>query len=189
MPTPGRTEKIHRAAALLICAFVLAGCSSTKQTTTETPDNFEQKLREAEASFRPSDHDPLPANARKTQANVADTTATNIQTDNANQASGETVQGFRVQAYSSTNIDQAQAKKAELESLYPEEWFYLDYASPSYRIRAGNFLSKYEADRFARAMNDQGFKDAWAVPERVYKNPGKRPAPPPPPTTQEPEIK
>lgn len=101
---------------------------------------------------------------------------------------GEMVQGFRVQAFSTTNIDLASAKKADLEGMFPGEWFYMDYASPSYKIRAGNFLAKLDADRFARVMNDMGFADAWAVPERVYKSIGRRPTPPPPPE-QQPEIK
>jgi hypothetical protein len=171
----------------LCLALLLAGCSASR--TSEQPESFEAKLRAAEATFRPSDHDPLPDITQKPPAGTTDTVRTPSQVETVVLPAGEMVQGFRVQVFSSTNIDLARAKKAQLEELYPDEWFYLDYASPSYRIRAGNFLSKFEADRFARLMTEHGFNEAWAVPERVYKSASKRPTPPPQPQSEQPGIK
>jgi hypothetical protein len=85
------------------------------------------------------------------------------------------VQGFRVQVFSSTSIDAVRTKREEFESLFPEEWFYVEHHAPSYKLRAGNFLNRFEADRFARTLADQGYTEAWAVPEKVFKSPGKRP--------------
>jgi hypothetical protein len=187
MRKPAHTFDLVLPAAVLAGTLLLAGCSATRQATTEPPDNLETRTRAAEASFRPSDHDPLPDHRLETPVGVTDSVVPPGQGETVILPAGEMVQGFRVQVYSSTNIDHARAKKSQLEELYPGEWFYLDYASPSYRIRAGNFYSKFEADRFARLMTEQGFADAWAVPERVYKKPGRRPISPPP--TQESETK
>jgi hypothetical protein len=87
------------------------------------------------------------------------------------QAPIETVQGFRVQVFSTTSIDEANARKAELEEAIPQERVYLDFDPPTYKIRAGNFLTRYDADRFVRFLSDKGFTGGWAVPQRVFKNP------------------
>jgi hypothetical protein len=91
---------------------------------------------------------------------------------------GELVQGFRVQVSATTDIDSVNARKAQAEVLFPGELFYVDFDPPAYKLRAGNFLTRFEADRFARTMAARGFPDAWAVPARVFKNP-QRPIPPP----------
>lgn len=174
----------------LIAAGLLAGCSASKPTTDQPPMNTEDQLRAAEASFRPSDHDPLPAHGQQSPGSTLDSTLSPAAGGTPLLTAGDMVQGFRVQAFSSTSIDEARTKKTELEEMFPGEWFYLDYASPSYKIRAGNFINRFEADRFARMMIEKGYADAWTVPERVYKNIGRRPIPPPPPPPQEqPEIK
>jgi hypothetical protein len=86
------------------------------------------------------------------------------------------VQGFRVQILSTASIDSANARLREAAEAFPSEWYYLEYDAPTYKVRAGNFLTKYEADRFAKQLIERGYKTAWTVPQRVYKNP-----PPPPP--------
>jgi hypothetical protein len=183
-----RTHNSLRLPATLLLAGLLAGCSSSRQSTGDQAQGAEDPVRAAETSFRPSDHDPQLARTQTTALRPGDTAHTENPGESALPTAGEMVQGFRVQAFSTTNIDLARAKKAELETMFPGEWFYMDYASPSYKIRAGNFVTKLDADRFARAMNDLGFVDAWPVPERVYKHIGPRPLPPPPPE-QQPETK
>jgi hypothetical protein len=83
--------------------------------------------------------------------------------------------GYRVQLISTTSIDEAKARKLYAESLFPAEWFYLQYDPPTYKIRAGNFLIRFDADRFRSQAVERGFAGAWVVPEHVFKNP-----PPPP---------
>lgn len=190
MPRRERTRDLRQLPVALIVAGLLTGCSSSRQSTSDQAQNGEDQIRAAEASFRPSDHDPQQARAQAMALHPVDTARAQNSGESPLPTAGEMVQGFRVQAFSTTNIDLASAKKADLEAMFPGEWFYMDYASPSYKIRAGNFLAKLDADRFARLMNDMGFADAWAVPERVYKSIGRRPTPPPPPPPeQQPEIK
>jgi hypothetical protein len=155
---------------IVIAAFLIAGCGSTNETTKkpdgQTPAG--DNLRKYESDFRPSDHDPVDVAAA-----LADTAIESTDTATAIDAAEpvECVQGFRVQIFASTSIDAAKQKKAEAEALFPKEWFYIQYDPPTYKIRVGNFLQRYEAERFARQADEQGFRDSWAVPERVIKNP------------------
>ncbi len=188
MPHRERTYDLRGLPVAILVAGLLAGCSPSRQTTSVQAQNAEDQIRAAEASFRPSDHDPQQERAQTMALHAVDSARAQNPYESPLPTAGEMVQGFRVQAFSTTDIDLARAKKADLEAMFPGEWFYIDYASPSYKIRAGNFLAKLDADRFARLMDEMGFVDAWAVPERVYTNIGRRPTPPPPPE-QQPEIK
>jgi hypothetical protein len=163
-------------ALLFIPAALLSACSPGTEATHESPATGAQDaMGRYESDFRPSDHDTLPpppshadAPALRQNRDIPGNAA-------APEGEGELVQGFRVQIYSTTDIDAAKAKKLEAESYFPSEWFYLQYDPPTYKIRGGNFLQRYEAERFVRLAADKGFGDSWAVPEKVFKQP-----PPPP---------
>ncbi len=89
------------------------------------------------------------------------------------------VPGYRVQLFATPEIDEANAKKNEAETAFPGQWFYLEYDPPTYKLRAGNFLNRNDADSYARYLAENGFPDAWIVPERVVKNIQPRIAPQP----------
>ena len=156
----------------LVPAAFLSACAPGREATRDSPSSPAQDaMGRYEADFRPSDHDTLPTSPSQTGTPLL------RQLDNPGNAAapeGELVQGFRVQIYSTTDIDAAKAKKLEAESYFPSEWFYLQYDPPTYKIRGGNFLQRYEAERFVKLAVERGFGDSWAVPEKVFKQ-----APPP----------
>jgi hypothetical protein len=169
----------------LLQAFIalwMIGCGGPKEATRTPGTDAGATLRAHEADFNPSSLDPIPGATGKTRFPDS-AAAANGQADTPSPAPTETVQGFRVQVFSSANIDEANAKKAEFEEAIPQERVYLEYDPPTYKIRAGNFLNRYDADRFVRYLSDKGFTGAWAVPQRVLKNP-----PPIPPQTPDPKA-
>jgi hypothetical protein len=174
-----------RVMLLIVSALLIAGCGSTKESGKESQGASEDAIRAFEAGFQPSDHDPLKPRMQDRVPRRNDSSATIAADDVLTPASTEMAQGFRVQVYSSTDIDAARGKKAEFEAAFPGEWLYLDYHAPSYKLRVGNFLTRFEAERFARTLTDQGYTEAWTVPEKVFTAPGKRKAVPPPPSPQE----
>ncbi len=159
-------------ATLLLPAALLSACTPGRETTHESPSpGAGDAMGRYEADFRPSDHDTLPAPASRTGAPLLPQNRDNSGDAAAPEGEGELVQGFRVQLFSSTDIDAAKAKKLEAESFFPSEWFYLQYDPPTYKIRGGNFLQRYEAERFVKLAAERGFGDSWAVPEKVFKQP------------------
>ena len=173
---------------LLMCvALFIAGCSGTKESAKTTPHSSDDAIRSFEAGFQPSDHDPMKLRALDHGQRRTDSSAVVLGRDSQTASASEAVQGFRVQVYSSTEIDAARSKKAEFEAAFPDEWFYLNYQAPTYKLRAGNFLTRFEAERFARLLTDQGYREAWTVPESVLRTPGKRPPVPPPAVIPEPQ--
>jgi hypothetical protein len=165
-----------KAAILILPAALLCACSAGKEPARESTG--QDPLSHYESDFRPSDHDtlpPAPAPAGRPQ--------TGPESDNGGVpppvgGEGDLVSGFRVQIFSTTDIDAAKAKKEEAESDFPSEWFYIQYDPPTYKIRGGNFIQRYEAERFIRLAVEKGFTGSWAVPEKVYRQPPPRtPAP------------
>ncbi len=176
-----------RSIPVMILALLLAGCGATKESTTGGRADSDAAIRSFESVFQPSDHDPLKPRTQDRVPRRPDSLATQDANETLTPTAAETVQGFRVQVYSSTEIDVARAKKAEFEAAFPEEWFYLDYQAPTYKLRVGNFLTRFEAERFARTLTDQGYREAWTVPETVLRAPGKRPLTPAPITPEPPK--
>lgn len=162
----------------LTVLLVLGGCSSSKESSTSDAETAAGTMRRYEAEFDPTLYNPevtpylaeeLPPRAEPVQTTAGV----------ALPAPAELVPGFRVQIYASTNIDQAADQKQIAEELFPEEWFYLVYDPPTYKIRAGNFLNRFEADRFLKELRAEGFRDSWTVPDKIQKNIAPRSARPP----------
>ena len=156
---------------LVIGFFLLAGCGATKESTGGG------SVKDYEATFRPSDFDqPLgdlfPESHRAT---ARDSIAAAVLPTQA----PELTQGYRVQIFATSSHDEALDIKAAAEQQFTDEWFYVVYDAPTYKVRAGNFIERYEADRFAKTLAEKGYKDSWVVPERVFSSPPPRPAEPP----------
>ncbi len=161
-----------RTVVLFLTPLILStGCGGSSGTRSSGEEDYIREARRYEAEFRPSDFDsvqpPIPGNIREEPRETV------VSMPDA-PVSMELVSGFRVQIFSSNNIDDANLMKSEVEQHFREELFYLVYDPPTYKLRGGDFLTRYEADRFARLLKDAGYKDAWVVPERVYKNPPPR---------------
>ena len=159
------------AVACAVFLLSLFSCGTTKEGRWS---EHEIALRGYESDFRPSDYDPDVRTLIKEERD----TVTHPPGDRTNPPptlSTETVQGFRVQVFSTSDFSNARAKQAEAELVFPDEWVYLVYEPPTYKVRIGNFLVRFEADRFVALAADRGFPYAWIVPEKVFK------APPPPP--------
>ena len=166
----------------IAAAILFSGCGSSKETEakgSDAPPRYVDELREYEEDFRPSDFDDDVQSYFPKQQDQHDLPPVKGGAYYGGIPREEDLsQGFRVQLFSSTNIDEANEKKAEAEKEFPEEWFYLVYDAPTYKVRGGNFQTRFEADKFAKLLSEKGHKMAWVVPEKIILNPGARPQEP-----------
>ena len=153
--------------------LLVSGCTASEETTAEKTNDQDGRLRRLEMSFRPSDYD-RPAKTSRKDILAPESAVSDSSTATNPASTSEQVPGFRVQIVSTTSIDDANAQKALAESLFPGEWFYLQYDQPTYKIRAGNFLIRFDAERFRDQVSEKGFPGAWVVPERVFRQPPPR---------------
>jgi hypothetical protein len=74
--------------------------------------------------------------------------------------------GFRVQAISTSNREQAFKMKADLLANFSDEKSYVLFQAPYFKVRIGNFINRSDADKFRTQLNNF-FKQNMYVVEDV----------------------
>lgn len=64
-----------------------------------------------------------------------------------------TDKGYRLMIISTTNREEALAAKTKIYTLFPELQPYLWHQNPYYKLKAGNFTDKKEAESYQRRLN------------------------------------
>ena len=67
--------------------------------------------------------------------------------------SRKTDKGFRLMIISTNNREEALAAKTKIYTNFPELKAYLWYQSPYFRLKAGNFLDRKDAEAYQKKMN------------------------------------
>ena len=109
-----------KAGMLLLPALFLCACGAGREPARETAQ--QDPLGRFESDFRPSDHDTLPAPPSPAARSGSAQNGDNASLPAPAAGEGDLVPGFRVQIFSTTDIDAAKAKKEEAESDFPSEW-------------------------------------------------------------------
>ncbi|MDX1906203.1 MAG: SPOR domain-containing protein [Bacteroidia bacterium] len=78
----------------------------------------------------------------------------------------EKIQGFRVQVYVGNDRDAANAARQSLLSLYTDSPSYVDFVTPNYTVKTGDFPERERAAEFCRLVR-QTFPGAVVVPDQV----------------------
>ena len=78
----------------------------------------------------------------------------------------QTMHGYRIQIYFGVNRQKASEIKLDFSSHYPECAAYLSYQQPNFKIRIGDFLNRYEAQKFLQEI-DGLFPSSFIVPDDV----------------------
>ena len=75
---------------------------------------------------------------------------------------GQEIPGFRVQLIATRNEEEARAVMRNAVISF-EEKVYRQYDNPYYKIRVGDFLSRWEASKLQEEAIAMGFHEAWVV--------------------------
>ncbi len=162
--------------ALVVFGFTaLLGCSSANPDTTggQNPSQESQKemkrpLSYYEATLDPSQYEDDVEVVEKKKSEERDTTEIQIPRDST--VVQETSQlGFRIQIYSTSNIDEAMTMKANVLAKLPNDSVYVEYDPPIYKIRLGDFPTRYDASIELPTIVNMGYSDAWIVPDNIVR--------------------
>lgn len=74
--------------------------------------------------------------------------------------------GYRVQFFISPNRNEIYAKQAAFNQLYPDLRTYIIYQEPNYKIKAGDFRTRLEAQKLMRDIRPQ-FPTLFLVSEKI----------------------
>ncbi|MVN21176.1 SPOR domain-containing protein [Mucilaginibacter arboris] len=78
--------------------------------------------------------------------------------------------GYRVQFFISSDRKEIYAKQAEFNQMHPDLRTYIIYQEPNYKIKAGDFRTRLEAQKLMRDLRPQ-FPTLFLVSEKI--NPSK----------------
>lgn len=143
--------------------LIAAGCSSTKETSKQTA----KSVNDYEKEFDPKKYNPdqkkTPQkefkNPDQRQDEAVKTTIDRF----------EKIPGFRVQIYSTADVDEAMQKKDYYQASLDSMKIYLVYDAPYYKIRVGDFNSKDQANAIKSLLRERGMNEAWVVPDQVFR--------------------
>jgi hypothetical protein len=82
-------------------------------------------------------------------------------------ATSRTIRGYRLLVVNTTKRDEAIAAKTKLYNLFPELKSYLAYQSPYFKLKAGNFETRAEAESYRKLMNSLFPKGVFIVNDIV----------------------
>lgn len=74
-------------------------------------------------------------------------------------------EGYRVQIFFG-NRDQAQAKRVEFMSAFPEIGAYISYLAPNFRLRVGDFRTRIESEKFKNEIM-QKYPGCYIVKDQI----------------------
>lgn len=70
----------------------------------------------------------------------------------ATKSGAHTTRGFRLLVINTNSRDEAIAAKTKVYTYFPELRAYLQYQSPYFKLRAGNFKTRDEAEKYRKMM-------------------------------------
>lgn len=167
--------EFHRTITLAsVLALFLLACSSSQKTSDDVPrakqpdQQRKAPLKEFEATFHPSDYDEDVAATEKRQGGEQ-AKIDSVSGRDSVRVEEQTMQGFRVQLFSSQRIDEATiAKQTAMQTIVTDS-LYIIYDPPNYKVRAGDFATRLDANRALSAIIQKGYPDAWVVTDKIIK--------------------
>lgn len=76
------------------------------------------------------------------------------------------LKGFRVQLFFDNDKDLVNQRKADFMAKYPKTPLYVDYLAPNFRLRAGDFRTRLQAEELQFEIREM-FPDAIVVEEWI----------------------
>ena len=85
--------------------------------------------------------------------------------------SARTMRGYRLLVINTNNRNDAIAAKSRIYTFYPELKAYLQYQTPYYKLKAGNFQTREEAEKYRRRMATMFPKGVFIVNDIIEVKP------------------
>lgn len=74
--------------------------------------------------------------------------------------------GYRVQFYSGSDRKEAYREQAKFNELYPQHSTYIIYTEPNYKVRAGDFRTRLEAQKLIHELRPD-FPSLFIISEKI----------------------
>ncbi|MBC7873462.1 MAG: SPOR domain-containing protein [Ferruginibacter sp.] len=84
-----------------------------------------------------------------------------------------TDKGFRLMIISTNNRDEAMAAKTKVYTFFPDLKAYMWYQSPYFRVKAGNFKDRKDAEAYQKRMNTYFPRGVFIMKDVIEVKPGR----------------
>lgn len=163
---------VHFLLLMLISGLLISACTTTGQLKRpEKRENVPANVPRLDESFDPVTlgDDNLSFPDAKMPASISSTTSENTEQSQPAPAENQQVDGFRVQLFATGDIEKAtlQKKEAEYEFASDSIVVYIEFASPLYKVRAGDCRSRDEALQLLNLAKQKGYPTSFIVKTKV----------------------
>ena len=86
--------------------------------------------------------------------------------DSINKAKSDINEGFRIQIYESTVASIARAEAKRFQNILGDT-VYIDFETPLYKLRIGNFIDRKSAEKTISKITRLGAKDSWIIRSKI----------------------
>lgn len=88
------------------------------------------------------------------------------------QTQDKLIDGFRIQLFATKDIESATIAKKEAQFVFAEDSLniYVEFDSPYYKLRIGDFREREEAVMFREVAREKGYSSSWIVKTKVWSN-------------------
>ena len=93
--------------------------------------------------------------------------------EEATRESRKSGKGFRLMVISTSSRDEAIAAKTKIYTYFPELKAYLWHQSPYYKVKAGNFKDRKDAEAYQRRLNTYFPKGVFIMKDVIEVKPAK----------------
>ncbi len=152
--------------------LLLGSCAgSKKEKKPELPAEKTEKMNE---SFDPLTLNDADLNFDKTKEEPKSSQSIQMPKEQPPaEIENRLVDGFRIQIISTKEIESAnRAKQIAMERFGDLNVnFYLEFDSPYYKVRLGDFQDREAAEKVREIVRTRGYPKAWIVKAKVWSNP------------------
>ena len=86
--------------------------------------------------------------------------------DSLKQLKNKINEGYRIQIFESTVSSIARAEAKRFQNILGDS-VYIDFETPLYKLRIGNFIDRKKAERAIESIKRLGAKDSWIVRTKI----------------------
>ncbi len=176
-----RTETLRQPRLIPQQSLAASTLAINREERSSTKQQYIPVYRFAGDDWTPSWKPRLPEPAPAVQADNGG--AGSARPDTSRYGTLKRTRGYRVQLANITDEARAKAIEKRAHSLF--KTVYIFFQSPSYKVRAGDYTHRADADAAANEARRMGFRGAWVVPDQVNIYVG---GPPPPQTSAVPNV-
>lgn len=151
---------------LFLLIFIFLGCAAGEKV--KRPSSKEPG---AVVNFEAMNEDFDPEKLDDDNISIEETEKTYINLEDRLLTQGESLEdsvvtGYRVQLVQTTAPDEA--KNVEREAIFRfNEEVYRVFDAPFYKVRVGDFVNWYDAEKLQKLAIQKGFREAWVIRTKI----------------------